>query len=159
MKADVLKVEIPKESDYQNFISNIDFVDAYQIRLKDPRMPIETIYQHLFSTMPSWIITLLKLRNKIVGVFGLKTEVSKGHKERLTIGKKAGAFEIYSITKTEIIAGEDDKHLNFHVSVLKQEKDLIVTTFVHYHNLFGKLYMTLITPFHKLIVKSVMKNI
>lgn len=161
MKKKVSSTNIPKESIYKSFISKIDFQDSYSIKLSNPEISIETIYLNIFNHTPKWIDNLLNFRNKIVSIFGLKTGLG-GQKisfeKDIIVNNKIGIFIIYATTNTEIIAGEVDKHLNFVVSVLKQQNQVFVSTFVKYNNLFGKIYMTLIMPFHKLVVKSMLKN-
>ena len=73
---------------------------------------------------------------------------------------------MFSKTENEVVLGEDDKHLNFRVSLfLKQQtqepskKDLTVSTTVHYNNWFGRLYFLPVRPFHKLIVPVMLKSI
>ncbi len=154
----VYKTDIPKNSSYLSYISDVDYSDAYKVRLKKLDLSIEEIYINVFLNVPNWIMQLMKIRNIIVSLFGLKTDTTLNKKKVLKVGEKFGIFKIYSIQKDEIIVGEDDRHLNFRVSILKQDEELIISTFVHYNNLFGKVYMTLITPFHKLIVKAMMKS-
>ena len=154
----VSKIEAPSKSAYAQYISDIDYSDAYQVLLEDDRRSIEEIYTYLFTYKPLWLKHLFLIRNKIVGLFGLKTEVSFEDRDSLEVGKKLGFFEIFSIEEKEIIAGEDDKHLNFRVSVYKEDEVLIVSTLVHYNNLFGKVYMMIIAPFHKLIVKMLLRR-
>ncbi|WP_407654554.1 DUF2867 domain-containing protein [Bradyrhizobium prioriisuperbiae] len=65
-----------------------------------------------------------------------------------------------SRTTLELILGEDDKHLDFRASVqLRSRRDdaydeVILATVVHRHNLLGKIYFRLISPFHRLVVRS-----
>ena len=129
--------------------------------MSNPEISIETIYLHIFNHTPKWIDNLLNFRNKIVSIFGLKTGL-EGQKlsceKDIIVNNKIRLFIIYAVTNSEIIAGDVDKHLNFIVSVLKQENQVTVSTFVKYNNLFGRIYMNLIIPFHKLIVKSMLKN-
>jgi len=58
--------------------------------------------------------------------------------------------------------GLDDRHLDFRIIVDRREVNsgfrLRATTLVERHNVFGRLYIAVITPFHRLIVQSVMKN-
>ncbi len=160
MMTSILTAKIPVESIYKKHISKIDFHDTFSVSLATADMPIEEIFLAVFSHTPAWIENLLKLRNAIVGVFGLKTEGNDQEVtiENVRIGESRGLFKIYDITDQEVIAGEDDKHLNFRVSVLKQNDKLFTSTFVQYNNLFGKMYMTIIMPFHKLIVKAMLRS-
>lgn len=158
MISKVVKTEVPYSSAYKQYISDIDYSDAYSVILEDETLCIEEIYRNIFIYRPLWMRNLLMMRNKVVGLFGLKTEVSFDDRKSFEVGKQVGFFEIYSIEENEIIAGEDDKHLNFRVSVLKQHNMLVVSTLVHYNNLFGKVYMMMIAPFHKLIVKVLLRR-
>ena len=156
----VTTTQLPTESKCPNFITNIDFQDAYSVALSNSNISIENIYLNIFAHSPKWVDGLLQLRNNIVGLFGLDTyknspEISTNN---LKIGSKTGIFRIYAISDNEIIAGEDDKHLDFRVSILKQNEKVIISTLVHYNNNFGKAYMSLIMPFHKIVVKAMLKN-
>ena len=59
-----------------------------------------------------------------------------------------------------LILGEDDRHLDFKVSVLLrpafgQERDeLVTTTVVHCHNLLGRSYLALIRPVRHQVVQA-----
>ena len=154
----IYEVKIPESSSYTKYISDVDYSDAYKVRLKNLELSIEEIYNNVFSYVPSWIMRLMVFRNKIVSIFGLKTDTVLNDKKSLKVGERFGIFKIYSIEENEIIAGDDDKHLDFRVSVLKKDEELIVSTLVHYNNIFGKVYMTLIKPFHKLVIKVMIKN-
>jgi hypothetical protein len=75
------------------------------------------------------------------------------------VGNKVGFFTIYYNDEYEIIAGEKDKHLDFCVSFYKKDTNLTVSTLIQYNNSFGKIYMNLIKPFHKFVVKNMLKNL
>jgi hypothetical protein len=159
MSIKIIKTVIPKESDYQKFIKEVDYSDTFKMVVKNQNISIENIYIDMFSSMPKWINKLMNIRNKLVSIVGLKVDSLEPKKvTELKIGEKVGMFTIYAISKNEVIAGEDDKHLDFRVSVLRVDEDVMVSTFVKYNNLFGKVYMSLILPFHKVIVKAMMKN-
>jgi len=74
---------------------------------------------------------------------------------RATILRTAGS-------ENEIIAGGNDKHMDFRVSVLKINEGgaskIVLTTVVNTHNSFGKAYMSLIAPFHRFGVRTIMSN-
>ena len=60
--------------------------------------------------------------------------------------------------------GENDKHLNFKVSILLEKleannKSITISTIVVFNNWFGKLYFFPVKPFHKLIVPIMLKSI
>jgi len=75
-------------------------------------------------------------------------------------------FRVYSKTENEVILGENDKHLNFRISLLKEDnkvkenqKKLTISTTVKFNNWFGKLYFLPVKPFHKIIVAKMLKGI
>ncbi len=160
MKRKVHIAQLPKNSICKKYIDTIDFKDGYKVIVSKADASIENIYINVFAHSPKWMATLLAIRNKIVGVFGLDTykEPNEIAKKNLRVGKKTGIFKIYAILENEIIAGEDDKHLHFRVSVLKQNNELFISTLVHYNNWFGKVYFFIVKPFHKAVVKAILKN-
>ena len=70
-------------------------------------------------------------------------------------------FQVFDKNENELILGEDDKHLNFRISLFidHQSKEIIITTTVIYNNWFGKLYFLPVKPFHRFIVPSMLKAI
>lgn len=137
---------LPDYSNANNFISKIDFADSYKIEsLKDEE--IKEIYLKLLSNNSTLIKSLMSFRNKIMSLFGFKTEIKYSNNIKdIQVGNKVGFFTIYYIDEHEIIAGEKDT-------------DLTVTTLVQYNNFFGKVYMTFVKPFHKIVVKNMLKNL
>ena len=67
-------------------------------------------------------------------------------------------FRLYEIAGDEAILGEDDRHLDFRVSVQRRSGDIVVTTVVRCHNRLGRLYLALITPFHRIVVRSMLQR-
>ncbi|MBK8635269.1 MAG: DUF2867 domain-containing protein [Saprospiraceae bacterium] len=108
----------------------------------------------------------------MVSIFGLKT--AGDHKDRVSqlenfkwqVGEQLGLFKVYGINDREVVMGEDDKHLNFRVSMFLNEKpgdpakkQLTISTVVQFNNWFGKLYFLPVRPFHKIIVPVMLKGI
>jgi hypothetical protein len=59
------------------------------------------------------------------------------------------------------VLGEDDKHLDFRISVLcsaeaepEGGRQLVFSTVVQCHNRLGRAYIFVIAPFHRLVVKA-----
>jgi Protein of unknown function (DUF2867) len=109
--------------------------------------------QHVFNSSPAWVTSLLNLRNRIVSVFGLV------HKPPAEIGA-IGMFPIVSQTADRVVLGFDDKHLDFRIVVnLRQaENAVLLTTLVQPHNVFGRLYLAVVKPFHRLIVPTMLSR-
>lgn len=154
----ILIASLPNNSNVNNFISKIDFMDSYKIELlKDE--DIKEIYLKLFLTDSKLINFLMAFRNKIMSLFGFKTEINYlNNIKNIQVGSKIGFFTIYYIDEYEIIVGEKDKHLNFCISFYKKDTSLILSTLVQYNNFFGKVYMNIVKPFHKFVVKKMLKK-
>ena len=100
----------------------------------------------------------MQVRDAIVSLFGLKTG-----KHLATLGAgtrdRGGIFKIDARGHGEIVMGEDDRHVDFRVSVLRSPgragaSQLTVATVVQCPNLLGHSYLLLIAPFHRAVVKA-----
>lgn len=67
---------------------------------------------------------------------------------------RIGIFPVKQETENELIAGFDDKHLNFRVSVLSNQGQISLATWVAPHNMGGKIYLAVIMPFHIAIARN-----
>lgn len=111
----------------------------------------------------------MTLRNKIVGLFGLKNlgnlhEIPLSKKAtEYNVGDRVGIFTLYENTFDEVLLGDKDKHLDVTLSVHRSQTDsgviVTITTVVNVHNALGRLYMVPVTPMHRVIVPSVLRAI
>ncbi len=112
------------------------------------------VSQLLLDHPPAWINGLMALRNRIVALLGLRTV-------RLAAGSSAGGFPVLSSTADRTVLGFDDSHLDFRIVVdLKhdlQGQVVTVTTIVRRKNLFGRLYLLAVGPFHRRIVPATLR--
>jgi len=69
------------------------------------------------------------------------------------VGEKIGVWPIFALSENEVIVGRDNKHTDFRLSVLKvldsDGTSVVVSTICSVHNLFGKLYLFFVVPFHR----------
>ena len=161
----VAVVPLPPESRISRAFASTDYADAYSVELPsgastDPGRLARCIFEQ-----PSPLSQfLLRTRDLLVGVFGLKTAT------RLPANGKDGVsriaiFRVYSIDPTEIVLGEDDKHLDFRVSVLcsgqqapGETRCVTLSTVLHYHNRFSRLYFFVIAPFHRMLAQASLRR-
>lgn len=92
-----------------------------------------------------------KLRNTIVKPLGLE------------VGMRF-ADTICEQNAQEVVFGMPDKHLTFHASLWCGEKEpggqtFTITTVVKFNNRLGRLYFFFIRPFHKVIIRSMLKRV
>lgn len=120
-----------------------------------------------WTVPPPWVETLFKFRNLLVKPFGIQGENDSGRQELETCIRTGGTYNIMSITaksEEETILCANDKHLVMYLSVKVKElnesnKEVIISTLVKFHNLLGRIYFTIIYPFHYIIVRSMLKSV
>lgn len=162
------KVTLPADSVLSDY--KYDYADSYQgTPAHGVHLDPITAGKAFFSSSPGWIDSLFSLRNKLAALFGLKTGGETKNRRQLLaefqgkVGERLGLFEVFDATDSEMILGEDDKHLNFRVSIYidatsDSKKTLTISTVVVFHNWFGRLYFLPVKPFHKFIVKAMLKS-
>jgi len=125
-----------------------DFLDCYSVKATaSPRDAARII-----TTFPKWARFLLLIRRAVTAPFGLENDAPDS-------GDHVGIFPVESETQTELIAGFNDKHLNFRVSVTSDQGRVSLATWVHPHNFGGKLYLRAILPFHILIARNALARV
>ena len=148
MTQSVQKIDLPAQSALHQQRTQGDFLDCYSVASDvDPRRAAEII-----TDFPGWAKFLLIIRGVITGPFGL----SAGGPEA---EDKLGPFPVQSETPTEVIAGFDDKHLNFLVSVLSDNGRVSLATWVSPHNIGGRIYLAAIMPFHIAIARNALARV
>jgi Protein of unknown function (DUF2867) len=162
----VQEIDIPSTSLAVRSFPHIDFADAFKCQLpaNEPQ-DIDSVTRAIFLTMPQWIVQLLELRNAIVRPFGLKTSIEAAPSSRqdaLQPGTAVGVFEVLDRRlNEEIMLGENDKHLDYRVSIqLEREEEkcwVIVSTVVKFNNWLGRAYFVPVKPVHKIIVPAMMR--
>ncbi len=165
----VIEVSLPLASKIQQSLRAIDFCDAYQADLLNPQMTVKQACAAVFGYSPLWVKYLMQIRGFFASITGLKHEANglsmsnaSFNESQYQVGKRLGLFTIQSLSADELIMGDDDKHLNFRISVYKSVENgvslITVSTVVEIHNWFGKAYMFIVKPFHKYIAKSMVQK-
>ncbi len=146
MKQTVKSTALPAESTITHGFGEVHFHDTYQISAKTDKSAAGISVE--LMRLPAWATALFKLRNATVGVFGLRADSSKP------------VFPLISQTETEVVSGLSDKHLDFRASILKNPEagTISVTTVVHFNNVWGRVYFFPVKPFHKMIMKAMLKK-
>jgi hypothetical protein len=143
------------------------FCDAYRAPLSAPPATVVDIFFSIFGHHPPWIKTMLLLRNRVAKWCGLSVAADSDiiRPPRLAtyeVGDTIGPWPIFSITDDELIAGRDNGHLDFRLSILRElqgpRPTVVVSTICITHNAFGKAYLFFIIPFHRWGVKYIMTN-
>lgn len=143
----------------KGLLPGAQFADAFRVAVNDDTLTARQAAERMFLRQPRWIDGLMKVRNLVVAPFGLKTPAH---------GKPSGAdsiglFPVISETPQRLVAGFDDKHLDFRVIVdvtgSPPDRQVTATTLVMTHNLLGRVYLATIMPFHRIIVPAMLRQV
>lgn len=144
--------------------ARIDLADNYAVTLPhgvthDPLV----LARFLFAQRTASMDVLMRIRDAIVSRLGLKTAsalqgAGDGH-------PRVGIFRIYRTTDTDILLGEDDRHLDFRIALhcgsvpdAPSDMQVVVSTVVSCHNATGRIYLAVIVPFHRWIVRAILRR-
>ncbi len=144
----VRKVTLPARSQLHSFVAKSDFLDCYAA---PSVLPVRDAAE-IALAFPAWARALLRVRNLMVAPLGLAVDGPES-------ADKLGLLPIASETDNELIAGFDDKHLNFRISVLTDAGMVYLATWVHPHNIGGHLYLAGVMPFHVAIVRDALRRV
>ncbi|MBA2399410.1 MAG: DUF2867 domain-containing protein [Bradyrhizobium sp.] len=164
----VIECDVPASSALsRELIQSAWFHDSYRVPLLRPGLSIVDIFFALFGHTPRWMKALLIARNAVAKWCGLEAptagEILKPTvRASYRVGDKIGPWPIFFIGDNEIVAGRNNKHLDFRLSVLRVKEgdadSVVVSTICSVHNLAGKIYLFFIVPFHRTGVRSLLAN-
>lgn len=151
----------PANSALAGLYGDADLVDAYAVTLPGSAPDdVAALARAALEKPAPWFVALLDIRDAVMSVTGVKSS----QRIRREAGRRGvetiAFFPIMGRSSNELILGEDDRHLDFRASVLVRshdgdgQRELVLTTVVHCHNLLGRAYLRAISPFHRLVVRS-----
>jgi Protein of unknown function (DUF2867) len=155
--------EVVPEIDAGPLLSGAQFADAFRIDIAGRALDARQAAQRMMGRSPRWVEALLTLRHLLVAPLGLKTS---GHTENPP-REAIGLFPILTQTPGRLVAGFNDKHLDFRVVVDvaasgpndASGQQVTATTLVKTHNALGRIYLAIIKPFHRVIVPAMLRQI
>ncbi|MBA4036270.1 MAG: DUF2867 domain-containing protein [Bradyrhizobium sp.] len=151
--------EIAPAVDANALLSGAQFADAFQIAIDDRDLDARRAAERMMARQPRWAEALLSMRNFLVAPLGLKTSGASPGRPRDMIG----IFPVVSETPERLIAGFNDRHLDFRVVVdvtpPGNVRQVTATTLVKTHNWLGRIYLAIIMPFHRLIVPALLRQV
>ncbi|MGB3553884.1 MAG: DUF2867 domain-containing protein [Jannaschia sp.] len=125
-----------------------DFLDCYAVRSD---MPSRTAAE-IVVDFPPWARALVSLRNVVTAPFGLLPDGPEA-------ADNIGFFPVTAEGEDEIVAGFDDRHLDFRVAIIRRDGFVHLATWVAPHNIGGRLYLKAILPFHVAIARNAMSRV
>jgi hypothetical protein len=168
LKSPVTPCPVPSPSILEGSLSRVHYRDAFASGFEsDADLTVDDAFRAFFRTAPKTVSALFRLRNRIVRRLGLKApeEPDSARLDTLPLerGTTVGLFRIYAKGPGEILAGEDDKHLDFRVLIrLEREPGnrhyrLLVATVVDLKNALGRMYFAPVRVFHRWIVPAMVR--
>ncbi len=101
---------------------------------------------------------VLLTRNRIAAACGLDVPEASDiqnpvQKASYQVGDLIGPWPVFSLSENELIAGRDNRHLDFRLVLLREQRagqwSVVVSTVCEVHNLSGRIHLFFIVPFHK----------
>jgi hypothetical protein len=152
-------VDVAPQIDPASWLPGAQFMDAYRLEVDGQNLDARQAAMRMMAHEPRWVDALLVARNIIVSPFGLKTSAAAERMPREIIG----IFPVVSETPERLVAGFNDKHLDFRVVVdvasTGQKQSVTATTLVLTHNWLGRTYLNIIMPFHRLVVRAMLRQV
>jgi hypothetical protein len=151
--------EVTPNVDPGALLAGAQFIDAFRVAVARPDLDARHAAEAMVARQPRWVETLIALRNILVAPLGLKTSGADNGAPQDMIG----IFPVVSQTPERLVAGFNDKHLDFRlvvdVAATGAARNVTATTLVLTHNWLGRTYLALILPFHRLIVSAMLRKI
>ena len=164
----IVECEVPPSSVLdRRLVAAAYFRDSYRAPLLSANASVTEIFLAIFAHHPRWMKLALILRNRMASLCGLDAPTTSEllHLEIKScygIGDKIGVWPIFALTENELVAGRDNKHLDFRLSVLKEatgiDGSVVVSTVCTVHNWFGRIYLFFVVPFHRWGVQQLLSR-
>lgn len=160
--------KLPAGDDLLKDLPFATYVDRYGVSSDGANRSIVDVFASLRQPLPLFIKALMLLRTIMLAPLQIKgpgwrqmsTPIDR--KRAYRVGDTIGGWRIYRLDDHEIVTGLDDWHLKFRVSLrrLRHQSGGLVTfsTAVQTLNMFGRLYLAVILPFHRIVVRSLLSG-
>jgi hypothetical protein len=165
----IKKSKIPTNSLAEKYLP-ADYSDVYEMIVeKNSQLTPDNLLIAFWTDFPAWVQCLFRLRDILVKPFGLKgaddnyNYFQQKFTEMVRTSETYKQMSIPAKNENETILQMADKHLTAELSchienIIDNKLKISIITLVHYHNVFGKIYFNVIKPFHRIIVKTIMKR-
>ncbi len=155
----LVECEVPAASVLdRSIIDAACFRDAYRAPLRRSDASVVDLFFAVLGHHPAWMKLALIVRNRLASLGGLAAPsaselLGAKRKSSYRVGDTIGVWSIFALSDTELIAGRDNHHLDFRLSILREaggdQASVTISTICTVHNTFGKVYLFFIVPFHK----------
>ncbi len=134
--------------------SQLNFLDIQSVTLARPLTPIQT-YGHLSGWMAQRFGWAFRVRDALSAPFGVRP--IRGFSGRTpaaaTEGEKLDFFLVEQATPEVLVLTERDRHQDVMTCIACSGGHVTITSSVVTHNGFGRLYMAVVGPTHRVIIR------
>ena len=169
MRHRVERVPLPTPSLAASAFERRDYADAFRVALTPAGgLSVERITWTLLHSVPGWVRALIWVRDRAARTLGLKTAGDRrlapiGSLPSFEPGTVAGPWPVHARSGSEILLGDDDRHLDFRLSIQRQGPDdgpaAVLSTVVRFHGWFGRLYFLPVAPVHRFIMPVLLREL
>jgi hypothetical protein len=144
------EVSIPESSPIRNTLARADYEDAFARIL--PALAVdetaEQLVQRMCKDIPVAFLALLKMKEGIFSPLGFSTlDFEKFQWRDLGPDERVGIFINKPFTA----------HIG--ISIDRNQKKVILSSRVRFHNLIGRSYMAIVKPAHKAVFKFLLNRL
>ncbi|MFZ6676401.1 DUF2867 domain-containing protein [Undibacterium sp. Tian12W] len=141
--------------------------DSYRVEFGRSELTVSDAFHAVFMHRPTWMKLIMLSRNYLASLFGIavpdKAEIMHPRmRSDYKVGEKIGAWPIFYLSSEELVAGRDNSHLDFRLSIVRVEEEqtvaIVISTACLTHNWFGRVYIRLIRPFHRWGLKYLIRQ-
>lgn len=127
-----------------------DWSDTHSAPLRADLITARAAYEVALGQMPPWVHGAMKIRNRIVGLFGLATPTMEGGMANLpVVSETEDAYEL----------GLIDRHLTFTLHTIRDGNVATLTTRIWFNHWTGRLYLAVVLIPHKIIVRRALRRL
>ncbi len=137
------------------------FADTYAVNVSNAEiLSADDIQIQFWTQMPYWVDKLMRLRHWLVRPFGLKSEegTTEDFSKAIRSGGQCNTMTVIAKSENETVIELSEKHLNAYISIQIRDDKVLLNTVVHLKNTLGRIYFTIIRPFHGILAKSTLKR-
>jgi hypothetical protein len=151
----IQRVAVPAGTSALAGLPRPDFADAFAVTLPaGASHDVRDWHRALVAAgTPSWVTGLVQVRAVLARAMRLRTA---------GVMRDSSPFTVISATPDVVVAGEDDRHLDFRVVIAldhaSEDPRLVLTTVVQRHNALGRAYFAVVRPFHRQVVPAVLRR-
>lgn len=122
-------------------------------------------YVAMSSKAPFWVNGLLQVRDRMVAAFGMTPThgFSAQPPQTVEAGEPLDFFTVAAASQNELELQLYDRHFTVSISLYLTPEETVqaiyLTCVVTPHTRIGKGYVRLIAPFHRAVVKSMLKRL